>query len=112
MTVERCFRMAKTSLEIRPIRHWKKRRITAHIYLNYLCLWLVKYIENQWRARGYTPEVVPTLRRWDQALRYTELIDKDQQVTVGYEWTRGEQARQAILEIRELEEQDKIQPVL
>jgi hypothetical protein len=112
MMVERCFRMAKTSLEIRPIRHWKKRRITAHIYLNYLCLWLVKYIENQWRARGYTAEVVPTLRRWDQALRYTELLDKDQKTAIGYEWTRGEQARQAIQEIRELEEQDKIQPSL
>lgn len=83
-----------------------------HIYLNYLCLWLVKYIETQWRARGYTGEVVPTLRRWDQALRYTELLDKDQQATVGHEWTRGEQARQAIQEIRELEEQDKIQPSL
>jgi len=112
MMVERCFRMAKTSLEIRPIRHWKKRRITAHIYLNYLCLWLVKYIENQWRARGYTGEVVSTLRRWDEALRYTELLDKDQQATVGHEWTRGEQARQAIQEIDELEERDKIQPAL
>jgi hypothetical protein len=112
MMVERCFRMAKTSLEIRPIRHWKKRRIIGHIYLNYLCLWLIKYIENQWRARGNTKEVVSTLRRWDQALRYTELLDKDQQTPVGYEWTRGEQARQSIQEIRDLGVQDKIQPKL
>lgn len=64
MIVERCFRIAKTSLEIRPIRRWKKRRITAHIYLNYLCLWVVKYVEIQWRARGCTQDVVSTLRRW------------------------------------------------
>jgi len=112
MMVERCFRMAKTSLEIRPIRHWKKPRITAHIYLNYLCLWLVNYIENQWREQGCTEEVVTTLRRWDDALRYTELLDKDQQATIGYEWTRGKQARQAIQEISELNERDKIQPKL
>lgn len=112
MMVERCFRIAKTSLEIRPIRHWKKPRITAHIYLNYLCLWLVKYIENQWRARGCTEEVVTALRRWDDALRYTELLDKDQQAAIGYEWTRGKQACQAIQEISELNERDKIQPKL
>jgi len=112
MAVERCFRMAKTSLEIRPIRHWKKRRIIAHIYLNYLCLWLAKYIENRWRAKGSVNEVIPTLRRWDEALRYSELLDKDNQTTIGYEWTQGEIARQAMEQIRELNERDKIKPKL
>lgn len=97
--VERCFRMVKTCLEIRPIRHWKKRRIIAHIYLNYLCLWLMKYIENQWREVGWTEEVTTTLRRWDEALRYTELLDKDQQTPVDYTWTRGQQACSAWDEI-------------
>lgn len=27
------------------VRNWKKRRIIAHNQLNYLCLWLVKYVE-------------------------------------------------------------------
>jgi len=110
MSVERCFRMAKTSLEIRPIRHWKKRRITAHIHLNYLALWLVKYIEGQWRGLGYPREVVPTLRDWDQALRYTELLDKDHQTTVGYEWTQGEQARRVIEQLKALGELKALQP--
>lgn len=112
MSVERCFRTAKSFLDIRPIRHWKKRRITAHIYLNYLCLWMVKYIEKQWRALNYTHEVVPTLRDWDDALRYTELLDKEHQTTVGYEWTKGEQARRVIEEITALGELDMIQPKL
>lgn len=112
MIVERCFRMVKTSLEIRPIRHWKKKRITAHIYLNYLCLWLVKYIENQWRSLAHNGEVIPTLRRWDDALRYTELLDKEHQSTIGFEWARGGQARQAIEEIDRLGERGKIQPKL
>ena len=112
MSVERCFRMAKTSLKIRPIRHWKKRRITAHIYVNYLALWLVKYIEGQWRARDYPQQVVPTLRDWDQALRYTELLDKDHQTTVGYEWTKGEQARRVMEQLKILGELKAIQPTL
>jgi len=112
MGVERCFRMAKTSLEIRPIRHWKKRRITAHIYVNYLALWLLKYIERRWRGLGYTREVVPTLRDWDQALRYTELLDKDHQTPVGYEWTQGEQARRVMEQLKALGELKALQPPL
>lgn len=112
MMVERCLRMVKTCLEIRPIRHWKKRRITAHIYLNFLCLWLMKYIENQWRSLGWTEEVTTTLRRWDDALRYTELLDKDQQTPVDYTWTRGKQACSALNEIASLGLSDSIIPEL
>lgn len=112
MTVERCFRIAKTSLEIRPIRHWKKNGITAHIYLNYLCMWLVKYIEKQWRQKGCTDEVVPTLRCWDDALRYNELLDKQHKKPLGYEWTRGERARQIIQEIENLGETNRVYPKL
>jgi len=112
MMVERSFRIAKTNLEIRPIRHWKKRRIIAHIYLNYLCLWLVKYMEKQWRARGQTMEVAPVLRRWDDMLRYTELMDEQHQASVGFQWNQGKQARRAIKEIDQLGERDKIHPQL
>lgn len=111
MMVEQSFRQAKTDLEIRPIRHWKKSRITGHIYLNYLCLWLTKYIERQWRDLGHTQQVVPTLRRWDDALRYVELIDQNTE-TMGYEWCQGEQARRAVEEIDRLGERESIQPKL
>ena len=112
MKVERCFRQAKTHLEIRPIRHWKKPRISSHIYLNYLCLWLLKYIEAQWNNRGYNQEVVPTLRRWDDALRYVEVIDQENQTCIDFQWNKGQQARRAIEEIDQLGERDKIQPKL
>jgi len=112
MEVERSFRQAKTALEIRPIRHWKKRRITAHVYLNYLCLWLTKYIERQWRSQGCTQEVIPTLRRWDDALRYVELLDEENQTSVGFQWSKGQQAHWAIEEINQLGERDKIHPKL
>ncbi|CAN5481357.1 hypothetical protein BH23BAC3_BH23BAC3_34270 [soil metagenome] len=112
MMVERSFRQAKTDLEIRPIRHWKKSRITGHIYLNYLCLWLLTYIERQWRSLGHTQEVAPTLRRWDDALRYVELIDQENQTSIGFRWSKGEQAKRAIEEIDQLGERDNIQPQL
>jgi len=111
MMVEQSFRQAKTDLEIRPIRHWKKSRITGHIYLNYLCLWLTKYIERQWRGQGHTQQVIPTLRRWDDALRYVELVDQDTN-TMEYEWCLGEQARQAINEIDQMGVREGIQPKL
>ena len=112
MIVERSFRQAKTNLEIRPIRHWKKSRITGHVYLNYLCLWLLTYIERQWRSLGHTHEVIPTLRRWDDALRYVELIDPTETTSIGFQWSKGEQGRRAIEEIDQLGERETIQPKL
>lgn len=112
MMVERSFRIAKTCLEIRPIRHWKKKRITGHIYLNYLCLWLVRYIEKHWRSLEYSGEVTSALRRWDDMLRYTELIDDEHQASVGFQWNQGKQARRAIEEIDQLGVRDKIHPQL
>lgn len=112
MMVERSFRQVKTNLEIRPIRHWKKPRITGHIYLNYLCLWLVKYIERQWRDLGHTQDVIPTLRKWDDTLRYVELIDQNKQKPIGYQWSNGKLAQRTIKEIEQLGERGNVHPKL
>src|SRR5690606_41230573 len=61
--VERCFRQAKSDLNIRPIRHRKARRIRGHIYLNFLGLWLVKQIEKAWRTRNIHCEVPSKIGR-------------------------------------------------
>jgi len=55
---------------------------------------------------------VPTLRDWDQALRYTELLDKAHQTPVGYEWTQGEQARRVMEQLEALGELTALQPPL
>ena len=36
--LERCFRTLKSSLDIRPVYHWKERRIRAHIFLCVMAL--------------------------------------------------------------------------
>ena len=65
MKVERSFRDIKSQIEIRPIRHRKENKIKAHIYLCYLNLWLSKYIENKWKAKGLTTEVTTKLKEWN-----------------------------------------------
>lgn len=72
MIVEKSFRDIKSQIEVRPIRHWKVRRIKAHIYLCYLSLWLSKYIENKWKQRNITTQVGSTLQEWDQQLLLCE----------------------------------------
>lgn len=51
-TIEETFRVSKTDLEIRPIYHWKKSRIIAHISICYISLAIVRHVENCLRERG------------------------------------------------------------
>ena len=101
----------KSSLEIRPIRHWKENRIKAHIYLSYLSLWLLKYIENQWRDKKITSDVKTTLSGWNDSLKLCQLLDKDNH-QVNLKWNRGENARLTINEIEEYGEYRAIKLLL
>jgi transposase len=92
MKVERSFRDIKSQIEVRPIRHWKERRIKAHIYLCYLSLWLSKYIENKWKQRNITTEVGSTLEEWDQQLLLCEKIDSKGNM-VEVKWNKGKNAK-------------------
>jgi len=92
MKVERSFRDIKSQIKIRPIRHWKHRRIKAHIYLCYLSLWLSKYIENRWRKSNICAEVGQTLADWDDVLRMCEKVDPNgNMVEAG--WNKGANAK-------------------
>jgi len=92
MIVEKSFRDIKSQIEVRPIRHWKERRIKAHIYLCYLSLWLSKYIENKWKQRNITTQVGSTLQEWDQQLLLCEKIDPQGNMTE-VKWNKGKNAR-------------------
>ena len=109
--VERSFRDIKTHIEVRPIRHWKARRIEAHIRLCYLSLWLSKYIENQWRHRGVTTEVTPTLTEWDEQLQLCEKVDSHGTM-IELKWNRGKNARAAIQRIKYYGEMEAIKSYL
>jgi len=45
--VEADFRVLKSSLKIRPIYHWKEKRIAAHVFVCFLALWLRWHFEKR-----------------------------------------------------------------
>ena len=91
MKVERSFRDIKSQIKIRPIRHRKEEKIKAHIYLCYLSLWLSKYIENKWKAKGLTTEVTTTLKEWNKDLAFCEKIDQNKNL-IEINWNEGKNA--------------------
>lgn len=98
--VERCFRQAKSDLDIRPIRHRKEARIRAHIYLNFLSLWLLKSIEKKWRAAGMTCEVPARLREWDRRMMLHELLDDQTRQLIELQWNQGTVAQQTFQQVQ------------
>ncbi|MBI2258647.1 MAG: IS1634 family transposase [Flavobacteriia bacterium] len=58
--IEKAFRIAKTDLKIRPIFHYKKRRIEAHICLNFVAYKVYKELERQLNEKktNLSPEKV------------------------------------------------------
>jgi transposase len=110
--VERCFRMVKSELEIRPIRHRKEHRIKAHIYLNFLSLWLVKYIEGNWRARRISCEVPSKLREWDSSMMLHEILDKENEKLIELQWNKGPVAMSVFKEAQEIGEMGQELPHL
>lgn len=58
--IEKAFRIAKTDLKIRPIFHYKQRRIEAHICLNFTAYKVYKELERilSVKKSRYSPEKV------------------------------------------------------
>ncbi|MDZ7614116.1 MAG: IS1634 family transposase [Flavobacteriaceae bacterium] len=58
--IEKAFRIAKTDLKIRPVFHYKQRRIEAHICLNFVAYKVYKELERQLKIkkRDLSPEKV------------------------------------------------------
>ena len=74
MEVERAFRTLKTTLDLRPVYHRKDDRITAHVFLCFLALLLVRIAE---RKTGLTwDQTRPVMER----LHLGEFTSKDGRV--------------------------------
>ena len=86
---ERSFRMFKSDLDIRPIRHRKATRIRGHVYLNFLALWLVKHIEKKWRAKGHSCELVPKLKYRDSRMLLHEILEEQNKQVIELQWNQG-----------------------
>ena len=50
--IERCFRTLKSSLDIRPVYHWKERRIRAHIFLCVMALQMERVLRRRLQRGG------------------------------------------------------------
>lgn len=60
--IEECFRIQKNDLAMRPIFHWKPRRIEAHILICYMALALLRHAE--WRIQLQQPGIsIADIRR-------------------------------------------------
>lgn len=58
--IEKAFRIAKNDLKIRPVYHYKRRRIEAHICLNFVAYKIYKELERQLKLKksDLSPEKV------------------------------------------------------
>ena len=99
LKAERCFRTFKSDLDIRPVRHRKAKRIKSHIYLTFLTLWLTRYIERNWRAKGVRAEVPTKLKAWDQSMMIHEILDKQTHQLVELQWNQGPSAKSTLEEM-------------
>jgi transposase len=85
MEVERAFRTLKTTLDLRPVYHRKDERITAHVFLCFLALLLVRIAE---RKTGLTwDQIRPVMER----LHLGEFVSKDGRVLQTTEPTSEQQ---------------------
>ena len=80
--IEKAFRIAKSELKIRPIYHYKQRRIEAHICLNFTAYKVYKELERQLKLKKSNlsaEKVIEIIQTIYQISLYTpsnELINK------------------------------------
>ena len=50
--IEACFRINKDDLGIRPIFHWKERRVHAHVAIGYMAFCRIRHLRARLRRMG------------------------------------------------------------
>jgi transposase len=61
--IERCFRVIKSLLKLRPIYHRRDRRVETHVFLTYLAFLLAKTLELRLKAAGLRVSVAWALEQ-------------------------------------------------
>ena len=87
---ERAFRHIKSYLKLRPIYHYRSRRVRAHVLICFLAYYLVQQMELELRALGEQREVELLLRRWDQLKVSRVWIELGEEHRTEWQWTLGE----------------------
>ena len=70
--IEACFRTNKHDLKIRPIFHWKPRRIRGHIAICYMAFCCLQHLRHRLAIRG-TPMSPAAIRRALNSLQFSLL---------------------------------------
>jgi transposase len=93
MKTERAFRHIKTYLKIRPVYHYKRERVRAHVLICFLAYYLVKKMELEMREAGENREVERVLRHWDK-LRISHCqVQAGDHTCEQWDWALGDEGR-------------------
>jgi len=87
--VERAFRVLKSVVKVRPMYHWKQRRVETHIFINFLAYLLAKVLEQKLKRANIPlsiPRALEHLARlqavehtWEKQARVVKATRPDQQ---------------------------------
>ena len=103
--IEDCFRTTKQDLKIRPMYHWKDRRIEAHLMICFMAFCCLQELRFRLRTRGIShtlPELLAQLERHRLTILHSKRADQSRIVitqplsskmnailrTVGVHWPR------------------------
>jgi transposase len=93
--IERCFRVIKSVLKLRPIYHRRDRRVETHVFLTYLGFLLAKTIELKLKAAGLPVSVAWAL---DQLARLKAVEHTWEKRTTVIRRTRPDPDLEAVLD--------------
>jgi len=80
--VEAAFRVTKHDLKVRPVYHWKPRRIAAHIAICFAAYALVKHLEYRVRLQ-YRKLSIEKIRYTLMKVQTSILFDRDKRIRYG-----------------------------
>ena len=90
--VEAAFRVTKHDLKVRPVFHWKPRRITAHIAICFTAYALTKHLEYRVRLQ-YRKLSIEKIRQLLIRIQTSILFDKVKRIRYGLPSRMGKDAR-------------------
>jgi hypothetical protein len=65
-----------------------------------LTLWLVKYIEKNWRRKDIRCEVPHRLKAWDNRMMLHEILDKQNNQLLELQWNQGPIGKETFKEMK------------
>jgi transposase len=92
--IERCFRVFKSVLDLRPVYHHRQRRVETHVFLNFLAFLLAKTLEQKLRAAGLEVSIAWAL---EQLARLKAVEHTWEEETIVVQTTELDTELQAIL---------------